>query len=156
MGFLRTREVVKRNAEDKILLWEDIQLDRGFIHVRHEVAKGTRRRSDERYPEINPSFKIWLVQHIQGKSGKIIPVNEGNFAPRLKAVFQQAEVKFLVNGLRHSCISYYLAMYPDIGVQRVSLWSGNSESTIRLHYLRHLTKEQGENWFRALEQFIRF
>jgi len=31
----------------------------------------------------------------------------------------------------------------------VSQWAGNSEASCRLHYLRILTKEDGEKWFEA-------
>jgi hypothetical protein len=45
--------------------------------------------------------------------------------------------------LRHSAISY-LAMFPDVGVSRVSRSSGNSEAICRKHYLEVLRKVQGE------------
>ena len=60
---------------------------------------------------------------------------------------QPPEVQFKENALRHSCISYSLARNPEHGLQLVSQWAGNSESTIRKHYLHLLTKSDGEEWF---------
>jgi hypothetical protein len=37
----------------------------------------------------------------------------------------------------------------------VSSWSGNSEATCRAHYLQRLRKEQGEDWFAAVDQLIK-
>lgn len=64
-----------------------------------------------------------------------------------KAVFKEANVKQVGNGFRHSAISYYLAMFPDVGLSRVSRWSGDSEATCRKHYLQYLRPEAGKARF---------
>jgi hypothetical protein len=50
------------------------------------------------------------------------------------------------NGLRKSCISYALAADNDLGVVQAARYAGNSETTIRKHYLE-LTPEDGKAWF---------
>jgi hypothetical protein len=53
MGFFRPEEMIRASAKDEVSAWKDIQLDRKFIHVRKEVAKGTERRGgDQRYIEL--------------------------------------------------------------------------------------------------------
>jgi hypothetical protein len=51
------------------------------------------------------------------------------------------------NGLRKSCISYALAADNDLGVVQAARYAGNSEATIRKHYLERLTPEDGKAWF---------
>ena len=155
-GFLRSAELVG-TKKSEVLKWEDIQLDR-FIHVRKEVAKETRRaEGDERFIPLikGESLHTWLAQEIEGKTGKVIPISEKHLRARMDRIFQLAGFESVHNGLRHSCISYYLAMFPDVGVSRVSLWSGNSEATCRKHYLQVLRKEEGEAWFHCVDQLIR-
>lgn len=158
-GFLRFEELVG-SRKSEVLMWEDIQLDR-FINVRKEVAKGTRRaEGDARCIPLTKreSLYTWLYQQMDGKnlSGRVIPISDKQLRDRMKVIFELADVKQVPNGFRHSAISYYLAMFPDVGVSRVSLWSGNSEATCRKHYLQVLRKEQGEEWFSAVDQLLKF
>lgn len=157
-GFLRFSELVG-GKKSEVLKWEDIQLDR-FINVRKEVAKGTRRaEGDARTIPLTKgeSLHTWLYQQMDGKNltGRIIPISDRQLRDRMKVIFALAGVKPVDNALRHSAISYYLAMFPDVGVSRVSRWSGNSEAICRKHYLEVLRKEQGEAWFTAVDQLIR-
>jgi hypothetical protein len=43
--------------------------------------------------------------------------------------------------------AYSLAANPEQGVQQTSRWAGNSENTIRKHYLRLIKPAQGRAWF---------
>jgi hypothetical protein len=62
MGFFRPEEMIKQHAGDEVLEWGDIQLDRDFIHVRPEVAKGTGREGgDERYVVIKENETLRLM-----------------------------------------------------------------------------------------------
>jgi hypothetical protein len=159
-GFLRFEELVRKEKNDEVLLWEDLQLDRRFINVRKEVAKATRRAGGDAREIPTPETKslyAWLHQHTNGRSltGRIIPFTNGYFRKtRLKRIFELAGVAPVTNGLRHSCISYYLAMHPTVGVTEVARWSGNTEATIRKHYLRHVRPEEGAAWFRAVDRLI--
>jgi hypothetical protein len=51
------------------------------------------------------------------------------------------------NGMRRSAISYTLAARPELGIVQAAKWAGNSEATIKAHYLEILTQEEGEAWF---------
>jgi integrase len=157
-GFLRFSELVG----GEVLKWGDIQLDRldPLINVRKEVAKATRRtEGDERHVDLieGQSLHTWLSQQVVDKdpAERVIPISEKLLREREKVIFQLAKVEKKDNALRHSSISYYLAMFPDVGVTRVSRWSGNSEATCRKHYLRVLREEQGKAWFHAVDQLIK-
>jgi hypothetical protein len=157
-GFLRFSELVG-SSKTEVVKWEDIQLDR-FIHVRKEVAKGTRRiQGDERFIPLEKggSLYTFLYQQLDLNklTGRIIPLGKKSLRDRMNTIFKLADVKPVGNGLRHGAISYYLAMFPDVGVSRVSSWSGNSEATCRTHYLQVLRKQEGEDWFAAVDQLIK-
>jgi hypothetical protein len=148
IGFFRTEELVKKFRDESVLEWEDFHPD--FIHVRREVSK-----TDERDVELgeNPALRDWLKRYMEGKAltGAVIPLGDTNFRQRLQIVFKKSGVEPVHNGLRHSAISYYIAMYQDVGVARVSAWAGNSESILRRFYLRRgIRPDQAEAWFRAV------
>jgi site-specific recombinase XerD len=161
VGFLRFEEIVRKTKNDQVLLWEDLQLDRNFINVRAGVAKSTRRVAGDARQIPTPATKSlykWLHQHKDGRSltGRIIPFSEGYFRRgRLNKIYKAAGVKQVHNGLRHSCISYYLAMYPKEGVTEVAKWSGNTEATARKHYIVDVRPEEGAAWFAAVDQLVR-
>jgi len=82
------------------------------------------------------------------RTGRIVDVSIRRFRVRLQRVFERAKVEFIENGLRKSAISYWLAAH-EHGVGEVARWAGNSEASCRQHYLRILTKADGEAWFNA-------
>jgi hypothetical protein len=160
-GFLRFEEIVRKEKDDDVLLWEDVQLDRNFINVRAGVAKSTRRVSGDARQIPTPANKSlyrWLHQHTKDRNltGRIIPLSEGYFRKeRLNKIFKLAGVEQVHNALRHSCFSYYLAMYPKDGVTEVAKWSGNTEATARKHYIVEVRPEEGAAWFAAIDQLVK-
>ena len=149
--FLRSQELVRRLGNEEVLLWTDVWIDRKLIHVREGVGKSTRRKSgNERFPPVHPNLLDWLKLYKPEEAredNRVIPFSVRHFRTRLKKVFDEAGVRLINNGLRHSAISYMLAAYPDIGLPQIAEWAGGSEASCRLHYLRALTKDQGRAWF---------
>jgi hypothetical protein len=148
MAFCRTCELVKTSKGDHVVEWRDVLwLDQPpTLHIRPEVAKSTRRKSGgERFPPLHAAVLSWLESY-RNRQGPIIPVSISMFRPRLRKVFDMAEVPFKPNALRSSAISYWLAAY-QYGVGQVALWSGNSEAACNLYYKKALRKEQGLAWF---------
>jgi integrase len=158
-GFFTPEGLIRASADDKVLAWEDIQLDRHLIHVRPEVSKATGRRRRERHVQLEENKKLlkWLQQEICDNqlSGEILPMSVENFRDRLNKVHVMAGVEAKPDALRHSAISYYLAMNAGTTVRQVAQWADNSEATILKHYLQVLRKEQSEQWFAAVDQLIR-
>ena len=61
---------------------------------------------------------------------------------------RKAGVKWKKNALRHSYISYRLALMPDTA--RVALECGNSPNIIFKHYRELVAPEQAQEWFNIL------
>lgn len=125
-----------RTAELQRLDWSEIDLDRGFITVAASKAK-TRRR---RLVPISDNLKLWLTP-LRQASGPICLHVCAQHAAREKCVgFAWAK-----NGLRHSYISYRLAVLHDTA--RVALEAGNSPQVIFSSYRELVTPEAAKAWF---------
>ena len=144
--FMRTSELVREYAAEQVLQWSDILWEDKLIHIRPGVAKGTKRKSDERYAPLNDTARAWL-EPIRQESGDCVPMAQKKFGELWREMTDKAGVSRIDNGLRHSAISYSLAANPEHGVALTSQWAGNSEKTVRKHYLHLLKPDQGKAWF---------
>ena len=126
-----------RSTEISKLDWKEIRFDQCVIEVKARNAK-TRQR---RLVPISENLRAWL-EPLKQSEGPIVrlehPVAQRN-------AFKAAGVKKLKNGLRHSYISYRVALTGDI--PRTSLECGNSPAIIQKFYLELVTKPQGIAWF---------
>jgi integrase len=127
-----------RTAELHRLDWSEIDLDRGFITVAASKAK-TRQR---RLVPISDNLKLWLAP-LRQASGRVCH-HERAQRPVAKLCEGFTWAK---NGLRHSYISYRLAILHDTA--RVALEAGNSPEIIFGHYRELVTPESATAWFKV-------
>jgi integrase len=125
-----------RTAELHRLDWSEIDLDRGFITVAASKAK-TRQR---RLVPVSDNLKLWLAP-LRQVSG---PVCHHKRAQRSATGLCEG-FTWAKNGLRHSYISYRLAILHDTA--RVALESGNSPEIIFAHYRELVMPEAAQAWF---------
>ena len=130
-----------RSAEIERLDWSEIRLERGFIEVASDKAK-TRSR---RLVPICENLAAWLAACRQ-VAGPVMPYSRVPEAQEF--LVRNAKVKWKRNALRHSYISYRLAIMPDTA--RVALECGNSPEVIFQHYRELVLPEQAEEWFNIL------
>jgi hypothetical protein len=125
-----------RMAELERLDWREIDLDRGYITVAASKAK-TRQR---RLVPISDNLKLWLTPCKQ-VSGPVCLHKR----PQIAATRLCKGLAWQENGLRHSFISYRLAILHDTA--RVALEAGNSPEVIFGSYRELVTPETAKTWF---------
>jgi integrase len=111
-----------RRAEINRLQWSAVNLAAGTVTIGAGIAKTGSRR----VCPIPENAKAWLASYAQ-QSGNVLA--EGKDVALELACRALA---FPKNALRHSAISYKLAMAPDLS--RVAYESGNSPKVIQEHY----------------------
>ena len=127
-----------RNIEITRLDWSHIRLARGFIECEASMTK-TRRR---RLVPISENLLAWL-QPIALPAGPVAPYRD--VATALDYFCKKIGMTWKRNALRHSYISYRLALVPDTA--RVALECGNSANIIFQHYRELVTPDQAQEWF---------
>lgn len=127
-----------RSAEIARLDWKHIRFDRGFIECEAAMTK-TRRR---RLVPISDNLRAWL-EPLRQPEGPI--VLHKKLPGALIHLGHTIGMKWKRNALRHSYISYRLALVPDTA--RVALECGNSPNVIFAHYRELTTPQEAEAWF---------
>jgi integrase len=142
-----------RHAEIQRLDWKDVRFDAGIIEIHAGNAKTATRRT----VPILPNLKAWLEKH-KKESGpvcqfanvtdQIVSLLTKINHKRREAAGEGEEVKefkWKHNGLRHSFISYRVAVIKNVA--EVALEAGNSPAMIFSNYRELVTPQDAEAWF---------
>jgi integrase len=127
-----------RNSEICRLDWNNIHLERGFIECPAFKTK-TRQR---RLVPISENLKAWLLPYRVPSGPVILHKFVANVLLNLGTA---AGIEWRKNALRHSYISYRLALVPDTA--RIALECGNSPDIIFKHYRELVVPVDAEEWF---------
>ncbi len=126
-----------RAAELARLAWSAVDLDRRIIELRADQAKTASRR----IIPVSENLAQWLS--LVPRQGKVIP--DGDYFRQATALARKAGVGWPHNVLRHSFISYRVALIQN--ANQVALEAGNSTSIIFKHYRELVTRDAAEAWF---------
>jgi integrase len=123
------------------LEWSDIDLEKGELHVRKEVARKIGR---DRLWVIPGNLLAWLRDLAPvGARGRVCELaNATN--PLLQAA-AAAGIKWKDNGLRKSFISYRYTLTKNIG--QVADEAGTSPERIRANYKKLAREKDAKSWF---------
>ena len=127
-----------RSAEIARLDWKHVHFDRGFIECEASMTK-TRCR---RLVPISDNLRAW-IEPLSRREGRIVLHHRPGCA--FVNLGKRIGIEWKRNALRHSYISYRLAIMPDTA--RVALECGNSPAVIFGHYRELVTPEQAKEWF---------
>ena len=136
-----------RHAELQRLDWSEVKPKEGFVEIKARKSKTASRR----LAPITPNLEAWLSMYV-GKDGYVaVYQNMANEIQKLTIRINEnrprnmSKFKWRKNGLRHSFVSYRLAMINDAA--KVALESGHSQQMLFRHYRQLVTKKQAEDWF---------
>jgi integrase len=127
-----------RSAEIQRLDWKNVRLDRGFIEVRAETCK-TRAR---RLVPISDNLRAWLEPYAQ-PAGPVTPfLAVSSVVVRLA---KRAGMRWKKNALRHSYVSYRLALTNDGA--KTALEAGHDQTILFRHYRELVEPQMAKKWF---------
>jgi integrase len=129
-----------RSEEIRRLDWSQVRLDRnpGFVEILAPNAKCRVRR----LPPISDNLAAWLSP-CKCSSGPVCKYS--NLSNQFAETAKAAGMSWKKNALRHSFISYRVALTGDI--PQTALEAGNSPSVIRSNYLESVDKKTAQAWF---------
>jgi len=127
-----------RSEELRRLDWDSVNLDEGFIEIKAANAKLKRRR----LINICPALRLWLTP-LAKSSGPIFKFQ--NLTNQLEKTAKRAGIQWKRNGLRHSFISYRVALLKNF--DEVAHEAGNSPQVIKTNYLKVTTELEAKAWF---------
>jgi integrase len=126
-----------RREEVEKMDWSHIDFENGHINITAEISKVRT----ERFAPINDTLKAWLLT-IKTRKGAIV---SRNLMRPLRQVWKAAKVyPWPQDAHRHSFISYRRT---QVGDSITALEAGTSESIIKRHYKRPVSKEAAERYF---------
>lgn len=129
-----------RTAETMRLNWENVHIERRMITIDHGIAKTAARR----VVPISENLAAWLTPNMK-TTGKIWNRSESVLTKCFLRTSNSARLRWKHNALRHSYISYRVAMTTDL--PKVAYESGNSVQIIKQHYLELVGKDEAKRWF---------
>lgn len=128
-----------RRAEIQGQLWDDIELERGFVRI-SAAKRGTPAR---RLVPLCKEAVSWLSMTAQ-PAGEVCP-GKTIAMDRIRDIGQTAGFVLPANCFRHAYISNRVALTGDIN--STSLEAGNSPRIIHRHYRELVTKSEAQAWF---------
>jgi integrase len=128
-----------RSAEIPRLDWESVLFDEKVIVLDAKHTK-TKRRRVAHMPE---NLVAWLKSYEGDKTGPICPTKSSN---KMTARLSKAsKVSWKHNGLRHSYVSYQMAILRDAA--KVAEQCGNSPQQVQANYKANALESEAKKWF---------
>jgi len=123
-----------RRSEAEKIDWRDIRLNEGIIVISSAIAKTKARR----VVKISDNLKEWL-QPLAKEEGKLTP-SPASWRKGSERAIRKSGINYPNNCLRHSFVSYHLALSEDEG--KTATQSGHSVDVLRQNYKSLITDGQ--------------
>lgn len=130
-----------RPAEIRRLDWRDINFKENYV----QVSSGKSKTRIQRYAPLSANAKAWL-KPISKAEGQVLTLVEWQHA--ILRLAKKAKVNWKRNALRHSWVSYRLALTQN--PNQTALEAGHTVKVQERDYRRPLTKANGKKWFSIL------
>jgi integrase len=128
-----------RSAEATAIEWSDIDFSEKVIVLDARHTK-TKRRRVAHMPQ---NLVEWLQSYEGKKEGPVCPAkSSNNMTSRLS---KKAKMTWVHNGLRHSYVSYQMAILRDAA--KVAEQCGNSPQQVQENYKANALESDAKKWF---------
>ncbi len=132
-----------RTSEIERLDWSDVKMDDAFVVVQRGKVR-TKRGRARRIVPLPPNLAAWLKPHVK-HDGPVWPISSPHLFELQAKAAADAKVPWKHNALRHSFISYRVAVVNN--VDQVALEAGNSPEMIFEHYRELVRPAEAKAWF---------
>jgi integrase len=129
-----------RREEILRLEWSDAWRVKGKVEISARIAKGRKRR----LVTICPALAAWLRSY-RLATGQVWSKSADALEDALAALRDDVGIPARRNGLRHSFISFHMAMHSNENLTAAE--AGNSPQMIHDHYRALATRKEAEKWF---------
>lgn len=129
-----------RREEILRLAWSDVWRVKGKVEISARIAKGRKRR----LVSISPALAAWLRPYRQA-SGPVWGKSADALEDAQAALRDAGEIPARRNGLRHSFITFHMAMHCNENLTAAE--AGNSPQMIHDHYRALATRSDAVKWF---------
>lgn len=129
-----------RSAEVQRLEWNDINLAERQI----TVSPGDAGAGSRRVVPITDNLALWLAKCPRA-GRKVWKFGPDRYLRRIARLSKKSGVKWKNNALRHSFLSYRLALVQDAA--KVALEAGSSSSVVLRHHKAQVTPAAAVSWF---------
>ena len=133
-----------RTAELLRLAWHDLERRPGYIEIAAKQAKTAARR----LIPISENLADWLRVAPRNGTERLWTRSSNRYFEGQKLAASRAGMTWKANALRHSFISYRVALTKDTAA--VALEAGNSPKMIFAHYRELCTEAEAREWFSIL------
>ena len=134
-----------RQAEIMRLKWGNIRMDEKVIILGADITKTNKRR----VAHMHDNLVAWLLLAGVGKpEDSICPT--GQPTKEMERICSETGLTWVRNGLRHSFISYEMALVRDAA--KVAEQCGNSASEAQASYKANATESEARRWFGILPE----
>jgi len=130
---LRREEILRLDRAD---LWRV----KGKVEISARIAKGRKRR----LVAICPALAAWLRPY-RNMAGPVWGKSPDALEEALTALRDTLGIPARRNGLRHSYVTFHMAMYCNENLTAAE--AGNSPQMIHDHYRQLATKPEAKKWF---------
>ena len=133
-----------RTAELLRLTWHDLERRPGYVEITARQAKTAARR----LIPISKNLADWFRVAPRSGTGLLWTRSSNRYFEGQKLAALRTGIAWKANALRHSFISYRVALTKDIAA--VALEAGNSPKMIFAHYRELCTEAEALEWFSIL------
>lgn len=140
---MRRAEIISSYADDPVIEWGDINFERQWVHVRHEVAKQTGANDQSRYIPLEPAAAEWL-RMIPIRTDRIMEISQSTLQRLNHELLHKLKIEVPENGLRNGYASWG-ATFRTPGELAAAM--GDLESTVKRYYIKRREPDSGRAWF---------